>query len=286
MRVSFCTIAFRHDTRLFPQIVNDVASLGYDGIEIWGGHLEVGQAELDTFGEVLDAAGVDVAMVSPYFDFTGGPAAWDRSLQEGRRYIEVATALGAPLIRVFTGTIGSDRAAVDDWSACAHGLSELCRAAEHRGISLALETHPSTLVDTVDSTLRLIETVNRPNLRVNLDIYHLWEVHQDAVSVLDALGPHVSHVHAKNAHYTREIKGRSPHPFVHDQKAGQDFKGITSLEEGEMDYGPFIKGLARDGFEGFVSIEWFGEDVERAAERELAYVRAQVPAGTVSESSA
>ena len=38
-----------------------------------------------------------------------------------------------------------------------------------------LETHPNTLTDTLPSTIELLEEVNHPNLKINLDFLHIWE---------------------------------------------------------------------------------------------------------------
>jgi len=47
----------------------------------------------------------------------------------------------------------------------------------------------------------------------------------------------------------------------------------VGLGEGAMDYAPFLRALAEVNYGGYVSVEWFGPEPNRAAETELAYLR-------------
>jgi len=278
MKISFCSIAFRKNQSSLREIIPRLAHLGYDGLEIWGNHLSGGIAQAREIKKCSDKFGLRIPMISPYFNFTGSRENWAKSLSEADRLIELAMVLEAPLIRVFTGVVGSKEADRNQWENCVQGIRELAIMASEKGIRLALETHPSTLVDTVDSTLALLEKVQAENLKVNLDIYHLWEVHQDPLRVLDLLYPHVAHVHAKNAFFSQVIRGKEPHPFLHDQQAAQEFSGIAPLKAGEMKYEPFLKELVKRKFSGFVSVEWFGDNIFERAELDLAYLRQFTPA--------
>lgn len=269
MKISFCSIAFRKSPMNITSIIPIIAYLGYDAIEIWGNHLH--NSSLDNVNLALKKHRLAVAMVSPYFDFTAGKEKWKESLRAGDKFLETAAAVGSPNIRVFTGVVGSGEATDEQWSAAVKGLKHICRLASSAKINLALETHPKTLVDTVESTLRLINDVAEDNLRVNLDIYHLWEVHGDPLWVLDKLQPFVCHVHAKNADLPPSTN--SHHPLLHDKQASQEIYGITYLNAGKMPYFDFIRKLHRSRFNGYFSIEWFGDHVIDAARHELAYVR-------------
>lgn len=277
MKFSFCSIAFRKNHTSLSEIIPRLSHFGYDGLELWANHLSGGLSQAQEIRKRLDGFGLEIPMISPYFDFTGSQDKWVKSLESAEKFIELAGVLKAPLIRVFTGVVGSKEATEIQWRNCVKGLKIVAQMTAGKGISLALETHPSTLVDNTESTLMLLERVGAQNLRVNLDIYHLWEVHRDPLKVLDALYPHVAHIHAKNAFFSRVIQGRDPHPFLHDRQAAQEFQGIAQLKAGEMDYKPFLEELVKREFPGFISIEWFGDNIFETAERELAYLRQFTP---------
>ncbi len=212
-------------------------------------------------------------MISPYFDFTGSEAKWLSSLSVAKRYVQYAVVLGCPLIRVFTGVVGSGDISNKVWKTAVEGLKVISSIAEDQGISLALETHPGTLTDTVESTLKLIEDVGAPNLKVNLDIYHFWDAAEDFRIPLDKLRKHIVHVHAKNTNLSAAQRRSNPHLLLHDKEAAQEFYGIVGLREGGLPYEEFFRDLLTGGYEGYVSIEWFGDAPSRAARSELEYLR-------------
>jgi len=267
MKISLCSIGFRRTAQPLSDIIPIVADLGFDGIEIWGEHIK--DTEPCEIASTLADSGLEASMISPYFDFTGPTAVREKSVADADVFIDYAAAINAPLIRVFTGVVGSLEADRGQFDACAASLREVCDKAAASGVGMALETHPKTLVDTVPGSLTLLEAVDRPNLKLNLDIYHLWEVHFDPVAVLEWLFEHIGHVHAKNA----KIQPNSHYPLLHDQQASQDIIGVTPMAEGNMPYTGFLKSLKRKGFNGYVSVEWFGPDVEKTAAGELAYLR-------------
>lgn len=248
-------------------IINIVSDLGYNGIEIWGPHLE--GSDLKLIADRLVSLGLSVSMISPYFDFMGNEEIWQKTLDTAKTSIRQAKSLGSPLIRAFTGVISSDEASQQQFNLCVERLKHVCKLAAVQGVSFALETHPNTLVDNVPATKRLTKAVDMPNLKINLDIYHMWEVHSDPVKVLDSLFDEVVHIHAKNAN----IPPHTRYPLLHDQQASQEIVGVTPLQEGNMNYDQFLSALKKKAFSGYVSLEWFGPDVVSTAASELKYLR-------------
>jgi 3-dehydroshikimate dehydratase len=274
MKISFCSIAFRKTAEPLANIIPMVSEVGYDGIEIWGNHLEGDGSDLPLIRESLKRHNLAVPMISPYFNITGGEADWERSRELARGCIDYAVALGAPLIRTFTGFIGSEEAGARVRSAATERLARLCDMAAEAGLTLALETHPKTLVDTVPAIKRLLGEVARPNLRLNLDIYHLWERHSDPLWVWSELSPYVRHIHAKNALIPPD-DGEN-YPLFHDKQGLQEIIEVTYLADGNMNYRPFLARLRDDNFKGWISVEWFGREALKAAKHELEWLRAEL----------
>jgi sugar phosphate isomerase/epimerase len=269
MRTSFCSIGLKDEN--IRHIIPQVAEIGYEGIEIWGQHLEKYLAEgnsPNTLKHLLDDSGLVVPVISPAFNFTGSESEHAQSVALGMRYIDFSEALGKPLIRVFTGSKGSAEATDDDWKRCAAALQTLCEEAQPRGIALALETHPKNLMDNVPATHKLLDMVNYPNFKIIYDAWHVFNEGQaDPVQSVDEFWFWIAHVHAKN----RERKARGPY--------GTDAR---YLDSGDMQWLPVLERLKRKGYPGFISIEWFGIDRTRVwevAEHEYKYLRAFFDAG-------
>lgn len=271
MKFSFCSIAFRNHKITLQELIAFLAKSGYQGIELWANH--VNGTDLRALRRCLETESLSVPMLSPYFDFTAGTEKWEQSIEIAEHFIKLASFLEVPLVRAFTGIIGSAEASEKQKEDCIRGLDRVCQIAQKRQVTIALETHPSTLVDNIESTLWLIEKVASPNLKVNLDIYHMFEVHKNPITVLEALFPYLEHVHAKNAYFRPEEREQAKHPLLHDPRPKANFAGVRPLASGEMDYIPFIEALARKNYQGYVSVEWFGRDPMTAAVSELAYLK-------------
>jgi len=271
MKFSFCSIAFRKTGESLTEIIPRLAEIGYEGVEVWANHLTGDGSDAETICACLNEHDMSVPMISPYFNITGDEREWESTLDSARRYFSYARILKAPLVRVFTGYLGSEDIEPAAWASAVGRLAYLCDKAAESGLSLALETHPKTLVDTVPSVLRLLADVARPNLGLNLDIYHLWERHQDPLWIWARLKSVVHHIHAKNA---KIAPGDSEkYPLFHDKQGLQEIEGVTFLADGNMDYAPFMSALNHEEFDRWVSIEWFGADPFAAAAHEFDWLR-------------
>ncbi len=257
MRFSMCSIAWRESP--IEEIIPLVAAAGYEGIEIWGPHidryLEQG-GTIEGLKKLVADAGLAIPMISPYMDLAKDA---EGSLATGKRFIAYAAALGAPLLRVFTGGGASADADHKTWETVVKGLQQLCAAGATHRIGLALETHQNHLHDTTATTLRLILQTGADNLYVNLDIHNLFDMGEEPIMALRRLFPWVRIMHLKNGVY----------------REGKRSYGVP-LAAGNMDYAPFLQEVKRLNYGGFASVEWFGENPTEAAKSELAYLREQM----------
>ncbi len=255
-RPSLCSIAWKESP--IQAVIPIAAEAGYEGLEIWGPHIERYLQEggrLSDLKKMLKDAGLAVPMISPYFDFVKD---MEGSLVVGARFVEYASALGSPLIRVFTGGGASANVDHQTWETVVRGLKALCQTAKEKHIDLAIETHQGHLHDTSASTLRLIRKVGTDNLGINLDIHNLFDMGEDPILALRLLMPWVRIIHLKNGRY---VNGKLVH-------------GVP-LAEGDMEYSSFLLEVLRQNYGGFASIEWFGADPAQAVRSELAYLKRQ-----------
>ncbi len=254
MRASICSIAWRDDP--IDAVIPIVSQAGYSGIELWAPHIDRYLAEgapISQLAEILQQRQLAVPMVSGYYDLANNLPA---SLESTRRYLGYAQALDASLLRIFTGGGESADASLAVWSAVQEGLAQICNLAEPHGIGCALETHEGHLHDSTETTLRLLREVESQSLCVNLDIFNLFMRGEDPLEAWEQLRPWVRICHLKSG-----------------VRQGANWRIGLPLAEGAMDYAAFLRALARARFEGYLSIEWFGDDPTAAAPAELAYLR-------------
>jgi inosose dehydratase len=116
-------------------------------------------------------------------------------------------------------------------------LGELARHAERAGSIAAIEPHVSTALRAPADILWLLEQVNSPALKIDLDTSHFHTQGLDIEPVIAQLGPQTVHVEVKDE------RGRYPdHEFL-----------IPG--EGSCDYVKILKALERVGYSGFVDVE-------------------------------
>lgn len=254
IKPSICSIAWRDEP--IDVVLPIAAQAGYLGVEVWQPHVQrhlEAHGSLETLCALLARYGLAVPMLSGSYDLAQQPQA---GLDALATHAEQAAALGAPLLRMFTGGESSREATLSTWNVVIAALQQACDAIAPLGLAIALETHDGHLHDSTPGTLRLLEGVDRPNLCVNLDIYNLYAIGEDPCEALARLRPHVRMVHLKNA-----------------VRQGQSLRYGIPLAEGEMPYTPFLESLAASGYDGFASVEWFGPEPAQAAIGEMAYLR-------------
>jgi sugar phosphate isomerase/epimerase len=113
--------------------------------------------------------------------------------------LDTALALGAPLIRVWPGTLGSAEATPEYRAQVTADARRICDLAQSAGVRVAFEYHTRTLTDTNESAQRLLHDIAHPNLDL------LWQPTpgMDPATRLAGLRlalPHLANLHVY--HYT------------------------------------------------------------------------------------
>ena len=153
------SITFRQLTP--QQIVDLVAQSGLDAIE-WGGdvhtpHGDVAQAR--AVRQMTEDAGIAIASYGSYYRVGHGePVPFEA-------VVDSAIALGAPLIRVWAGKQGSDKADAAYWDRVVEDSRAIAHLAQQAGIVVAYEYHGNTLTDTNTTALKLLRDVAHDNVK-------------------------------------------------------------------------------------------------------------------------
>lgn len=253
MKVSLCTITFRHHLLSIEDIANWARCNGFQGIELWGAHARNLAVRPELDGSWLAGFGLGVPMISHYLPLEAEAATLRRLALELCGH---ANRWGARKIRIFAGSRASAATSIEDRRRIIARLREIAVIAEAHGLLLLVETHPNTLADTGPSTLRLIDEVRHPAFKINFDVLHVWEGGDDPVAMHRALRPHIRHYHLKNVASRDDLDIFEP-ANVYSAAGRRD--AMTPLFAGAFDYDRFLAELSGE-LSADASLEWFGSD--------------------------
>ncbi len=206
-----------------------LAGFGYDGFELWPD--ELANWSIDRWDAARRESRMRCVQLCPYFDFVHGPERIAQSRRSLDAYLQYARQLECTRIRVFTGppwgegVVGAAEATEDQWEACIEHLAQFCDVASVDGVELCLECHAGGLAENAPSTLRLLQSIARPNLTVNLQIPFDNEPWRTSLA---ALGQHTTHIH------------------IHNWIGEPGASDFTFLGEGTFDWFPVVHHLVND----------------------------------------
>lgn len=154
------------------EIVRLASENGLRGME-WGGDVHVPPGDLETAARIralTESAGLEVFAYGSYYrtEATADPET------DFAPVLRSAIELGAPLIRVWAGTLGSEDLTDEGRKSLAVHSRQIADMAAEHGIKVASEYHGGTVTDTPESALRFMEEVDHPNYRT------LWQPHNGA----------------------------------------------------------------------------------------------------------
>lgn len=159
------------------RVIDACAERGFGGIVFW--RREIGGRAVD-IGNRVRAAGMRVAGLcrTPYLVGRDVP---HRLTEEAQASVDMAAALGAPVLTIVTGgTEPGSKGLADTLARLADRVAALAPYAAERGVSLALEPlNPMfggnrTCLFTVADALEVCDRVAAPNVGVAVDVYHVW----------------------------------------------------------------------------------------------------------------
>ena len=223
------------------------AALGLDGADLSVIHLkERSPSELHELRQQAGDAGVEIAMLATYSDFTH-PEVAERARQADdlRMWIDVAARLGVSALRV---TAGQARPRVGDGEGMAwvtEGLTASSAHANAAGVRLLFENHvrgaPWDLNDFTQSASRFLDVARRTRgtgIEILFDTANNLVSNESPIDVLDAVIDRVGAVHLSDIARTGTFEptvigtGVAPIPELLRLIVSSGFDGWISVEEG------------------------------------------------------
>jgi len=119
----------------------------------------------------------------------------ERSIQYYEKALDVASVLESPYMQMVTGGgyIGDDPE--ENFQRTADAMYRIIKRAEKLGITIVLESDPTTSVASMADVERLMKIINSPNLEALIDTNGIMGSGEDFEDVLSRFGDHVKHMH-------------------------------------------------------------------------------------------
>ncbi|RKN85675.1 sugar phosphate isomerase/epimerase family protein [Paenibacillus ginsengarvi] len=261
MKWSLCSTGNRD--KPVEYVLNRAAELGLAGIELWTGHIDeyaLRTGSVDGLDEEIRRLGLAVPAVSPYAYFSKSDEEREESLAVIEKAAQYAVRFGAPLVRIFFGHLSSKDAPAEMWDKAMKALKKALTIADRYGVNLGLELHNNTFADQIESIRRIFREADHPRLRMIFDGFNLYLDRVDQLEALHVLYGYTDHVHMKSYFWNLDApETRRPTPVL----------------DGDVDNVSVCQALYSNGYEGFISFEYFGEDGERCVRDSVAELRSR-----------
>lgn len=203
--------------------------LRLDGVELLDFHFpNTEHSYLKDIKKYATDQGLTVCCVSVSNHFTGHYQDALNDVEKVQKWIDIAQMFGAPIVRVFAGS-GEEMSKQVIYEQAVECLQKVAMYAEHAGIVLGLENHGGTSAQQV---LDLLKDVQSSWLKLTLDTGNFPS---DTYKSIEACLAHAAIVHAKL--YELDASGA----------------------EVRLDYKKIMKSFEKNGYNGFLSIEFEGE---------------------------
>jgi sugar phosphate isomerase/epimerase len=267
--------------------IDKAADLGYDGVMLMAKrpHVSVLDADAQTILRLrrkIESRGLGTVCLAGYNNFTADLEHGDIPHREIQVHYVVelarlARALGAGLVRIFTGYESAVAPLAAQWKMLVEALRECARRVAEFGVTLGVQNHHD-LASGYESLYDLIGAVSEPNCRAMFDAWAPFLQRADLKVAARKLGPIT--VHTTIADYQLRPRYRYDSGVV-NYTAATPLVQAVPMGSGAIDYRAFLDSLADGGFQGSIAYEMCsplldGGDLatlDRYAARFLEYVR-------------
>ena len=234
-----------------------------------------------------ECAGIEISTYSVNADLLKtDPAEEAKEIERVKRHIDAAQKLGLSRMRFdvasfrrpfSTNTIYNFN---QEFPQMVRNGTLLCDYAAERGITIVMENH-GFFINGSDRVLRLIEAINRPNLKMTVDVGNFLCVDEDPVAAVKRCLPLAEMIHLKDFYIRKkELLPDQTEMFNcnngswFETMGGKMLRGAI-LGQGDVDIWEILRTIKHSGFDGYISLEFEGMEVcEQGTEISLAMAKA------------
>jgi sugar phosphate isomerase/epimerase len=256
-----------------PAFIQEAKRAGADGVELLDFFYKDPVADREKALKALEKAGLPCPIFSVAQNFAkADPGEREVELDKILFGITEASFYGAEVVRVFAGDVAPGITFDQARGWIVEGLAEASKHAANHGVTLALENH-GTLAGRGEQVRGIIEDVRARSgvkaLGANPDTGNFLLVGQPSHEAIREVARYAAMVHFKD--FRRAPEGHEG--FAYAALDGTKFVG-TAVGEGEVDLAACVQELTSAGFDGWLSVEYEGEEDPMAAvPRSLAKAR-------------
>jgi inosose dehydratase len=212
------------------QALREIASAGYDGVEIFDGNVLQGHED-GSLRRLLDETGLALVGVYSGANFIF-PDVLDEELHRIERAADLAAEYGAEHFVVGGGAQTARGTTEQDYERLAAALDRVVALAEQRGLVPSYHPHLSTIVENGE---QLEKVMSRSSINVVPDTAHLAAAGADNAELIRRYGNRIKYIH---------LKDFRPEPFE-----------FLPLGEGVLDLAAIVAALRDVAFDGWITVE-------------------------------
>ncbi|WP_207592808.1 TIM barrel protein [Halomontanus rarus] len=256
------------DDRSLDEAITTAAEIGFDGVEIMAREphfpADTSHERAAEIKTLLDDHGLTVPCLATY---TGGYSTksddeCEAELEAFERFLALSEILEVDVLRHGAGGPSVREATDEDFERAATWLRRAADVAAEYDRTVALEIHSHRLTETTDSTLRLLELIDRENVGVIHDAGNMYIVDDPYGSEsLAKLDDRVVHVHVKDL--SRIDDPSLSDAFSLETPRGEETFRRESLGDGDIDHASVFEALAESGYDGYVTTETTARRIDR-----------------------
>ncbi len=151
--------------------------------------------------------------------------------------IRYAQALAVPRLNCLAGKRPDDLPRDDAWSVLVENVRYAADTLGRAGLTLMVEPInpfdiPGFFINTTRQVVELLNEVDRPNVMIQYDIYHMQRTQGEIINTFNVLKPRIGHVQIA------------------------DNPGRHQPGTGELNYGQIFRGLEEAGYSGCIGLEY------------------------------
>jgi sugar phosphate isomerase/epimerase len=255
------------------QQIRKARGLGFDGLAIEtkrpvASPLDLGAADRARIRSVAADEGIELCAVESMSNFTSRLMEdRENNLAMMRAVLQLASDLDVGLVKVFAawpGIINDEEETamyapydkgshlkrlyppdLRKWHHAVNGIREVASWAADLGLTLALQNHAPVLTPGYEDTLAMLREIDRPNVKLCLDINLFQERQGDAYieEAVQSCGTDIVHTHFGAWNFSERAGGE----VVQDPAPGFG---------AQINYGAYVRALGRIGFGGYLVSEY------------------------------
>jgi len=230
-----------------------LAEIGYQSVAVTIDHAALAPGRgtagrLASLGRLLDRLGMRSVietgarfLLDPYHKheptlMSADPAGRTRRMAFYGHAIRCAAELGSDCVSLWSGTLREPIPRPEALDRLVSGLERVLDHAAGEGVTIGFEPEPGMFIDSMSRFETLLARIDRPNLRLTLDVGHLHC--QGEVPIAEQIrrwAPRLANVHIEDMR-------RGVHEHL-------------MFGEGQIDFPPVLHALAECGYDGGVHVE-------------------------------